>query len=78
MTATCTCAAEGFEDLGPGIPPSAYAALQAQCRKHGARCLIEGCERPAATLEYEGRAYPRMLCDDCREKALGAEKKASA
>ena len=78
MTAVCTCDLEGVEDLGPGLPVSAYPALRAQCRRHGARCLIEGCERPAATLEYEGRAYPRMLCDPCREKALGAEKKASA
>src|SRR3990167_5988756 len=31
----CTCAAEGIEDLGPGIPPSAYPALLAQCRRHG-------------------------------------------
>src|SRR3990167_8244509 len=36
MTAACTCAAEGCEDLGPGIPPSAYAALRAQCSRHGA------------------------------------------
>src|SRR3990167_7921790 len=35
MTAACTCAAEGIEDLGPGIPPSAFPALQAQCRRHG-------------------------------------------
>ena len=32
----CTCAAEGIEDLGPGIPPSAYPALELQCRRHGA------------------------------------------
>src|SRR3990167_4141730 len=79
MTAICTCAAEGVEDLGPGIPPSAYAALQAQCRKHGALCLA-GCGRPAAVLVHNGqrgllpgRGF-RLLCDPCREEALGAEK----
>src|SRR3990167_10638913 len=32
----CTCDLEGIEDCGPGIPPNAYSALRAQCRRHGA------------------------------------------
>ena len=68
MTAACTCAAEGIEDLGPGIPPSAYPALQAQCRRHGAaKCLIGRCERQAASTGLCvpcDRFYRVVLADD--------------
>src|SRR3990167_7712273 len=47
----CTCDLEGIEDLGPGLPVSAYKALQAQCLAHGAR-LEAGAVRMSGSTEW--------------------------
>ena len=54
----CTCDREGIEDVGVGVPQSAYPALRAQCRKphpvydrDGVRLYVGDCLEVLPTLD---------------------------